>query len=165
MRSLEPRQLVDHRPDAREVGVAGVRRRSVDADEEELGAVRHLGRVEREGEPVAVSLQQLGDVLLVERHLARAQRIDLLGHDVADHDLVTEVGQAGARDQADPPGAEDSDLASSRKLTDQTLFDGPQALRDRDHRLVRELVEQRVHDPVGTCPPSRRTTMCSFEPE
>ena len=71
--------------------------------------------VEREGEPLGVPREQLGDVLLVERHLAAAQRVDLLGHDVADHDLVAELGEARARDEADPAGAEDPDLRSSRR--------------------------------------------------
>ena len=67
-----------------------------------------VGRVEREAEPVAVALEQLGHVGLVERHLAGAERRDLLGHDVANDDVVAEVGEADPRDEADPAGAEDA---------------------------------------------------------
>ena len=67
-------QLVDHAVHAREVGVAGVRRRRVDADEHDPAAVEHLGQVEREREAVAVALEQPVDARLVDRHPAVAQR-------------------------------------------------------------------------------------------
>ena len=50
----------------------------------------------------------------MERHLAGAERLDLLGDDVADHDLVAELGEAGAGDEADVAGAEDPDPAHRR---------------------------------------------------
>ena len=56
-----------------------------------------------------VSLEQLLETRLVERHAPGLQRLDALRKDVADDDLVTELGQAGARDEADPAGAEDPD--------------------------------------------------------
>ena len=104
------RQLVDDRPDARQVGVARVGRRGVDADEEEV-AVGDIGHVERVAQALRVPLEQLRDILLVERHLAPAQRLDLLGNDVADHDVVPELGEARARDEADPTCSEDADFA------------------------------------------------------
>ena len=102
-------QLVDDRPDAREVGVARVGRRRVDADEQEL-AVGDVVDVEREGQPLGVPLEQLRHLVLVERHRAARERFDLLGHDVADHDLVTEFREARAGDEADPARAEDAHL-------------------------------------------------------
>ena len=71
--------------------------------------------VEREREPLAVALEQLRDVALVERHLAAPERLDLLGHDVADDDLVPELGEAGPGDEADPAGAEDAYLSHRRR--------------------------------------------------
>ena len=49
-----------------------------------------------------------GTSVLVERHLAARERLDLLRDDVADDDLVAELGEAGPRDEADPAGAEDA---------------------------------------------------------
>ena len=48
----------------------------------------------------------------MERHAARLQRLDLLGHDVADDDLVAELGEAGARDEADPARTENADRSA-----------------------------------------------------
>src|SRR5581483_7497646 len=65
--------------------------------------------IEREREPSAIPLQELRHVLLVERHLATLEPLDLLAHDVADHHLVSELGEADAFDQPDPAGTEDAD--------------------------------------------------------
>ena len=95
---------------------------------------------------LAVALEQLLEPRLVQRHAARLQRLDPLGHDVADDDLVAELGEAGAGDEADPAGPEDADF----RLHGRGAYrrQRPQPARDREHRLVRERVEQRVHDPV-----------------
>ena len=106
---LERRQLVDHAPDRGQVCVARVGRRRADADEEH-GRVDHVVELEREGQALAVALQQLLEARLVERHAARLQRLDPLRHDVADHDLVAELCEAGARDETDPAGPEDADF-------------------------------------------------------
>ena len=45
----------------------------------------------------------------MERDAPGAQRLDLLGHDVSDDDVVAELGEARARDEADPPGPEDAE--------------------------------------------------------
>jgi hypothetical protein len=45
----------------------------------------------------------------VEGQLPGAELLDLLGNDVADDDRMAQVGEAGAGDQPDPPGAEDPD--------------------------------------------------------
>ena len=113
-------QLVDDRPDARQVGVARVGRRRADADEEKV-AVGDVAHVERVGQALGVPLHQLGHVELVERHPPVAQRLDPLGEDVADHDLVAELGEADARDEADPAGAEDAHLAHERRLYPLTV--------------------------------------------
>jgi hypothetical protein len=104
-------QFVDHRPDTRQVGVARVRRRRVDAHEEKLAADQVV-HIERERQPVGVALEQLRHVLFVERDAAVLKRLDLVRHDVADHDLVPELGEAGAGDQADPARSEDPDLCA-----------------------------------------------------
>ena len=46
----------------------------------------------------------------MDRHATLAQCIDLLRDDVAHDDLVPEVGEARAGDEADVPRAEDRDL-------------------------------------------------------
>ena len=74
-------QLVDDRPDPREVGVTGVGRRRVDADEQEL-AVGDIVDVERVRQALGVLREQLGHTVLVERHGADAQRPHLLRDDV-----------------------------------------------------------------------------------
>ena len=38
----------------------------------------------------------------------RDERLDLLGHDVARPHLVAELGEAGGRDEAHPPDADDA---------------------------------------------------------
>ena len=55
-----------------------------------------------------VLLDQLGQAGLVDRHLAAAQRLDLLGQDVARPDLVAELGEAGGGHEADPADADDA---------------------------------------------------------
>ncbi len=107
---LELGQLVDDGPDPGQVGVAGVRRWGVDAHEEKL-AVGEVGDVERVGQSARIALEELRDVLFVKRHLAEPEGVDLLGDDVADDDVVTQVGEAGTRDEPDPAGAEDAYFA------------------------------------------------------
>ena len=53
--------------------------------------------------------QQLVEAGLVDRHLAGAQPLDPVGDDVADDDVVPELGEARAGDEADVARAEDSD--------------------------------------------------------
>jgi UDPglucose 6-dehydrogenase len=66
--------------------------------------------LERVGQALGVPLEQLGHALLVERHLAGAQRLDLLRHDVAHDHLVAELREARPRHQAHPAGPEDAHL-------------------------------------------------------
>ena len=106
---VDRRQLVDDRPDGREVGVAGKGRRRPDGDVDELGAVDRLRHVEREGQPLAVAEQECVEPRLVDRHLAATEPVDPLGEDVAHRDLVAELGEAGPRHEPDVAGAEDGD--------------------------------------------------------
>ena len=106
---VDRRQLVDHRPDRGEIGVAGVGRRRADRDVDELGAVDRLGDVQGEADPVGVPRDQLGQSGLVDRHLAALEGRDPIGEHVANDDRVAEVGEAGPRDEADVPGAENRD--------------------------------------------------------
>ena len=106
---LDVGQLVDHCPHGRQVGVARVGRRGPHRDVDEFGAVHGLDDVRRERDPFAVSLEQLVEARLVDRHLAAAQRIDLLGNHVADDHAVPELREAGAGHQTDVPCAEHGD--------------------------------------------------------
>src|SRR5581483_8920109 len=91
-------------------------------------------------------LEQLRHVTLVKRNIAAAQPVDLLAHDVANDDLVPELCETGAGDETDPPGSEDAYLRHWFNLFDGRY--GFEPFRDREHRLVRERIEQGVDDPV-----------------
>ena len=108
--AVDRRQLVDHGPDRGQVGVAGDGRRRSDGDVDDVGALERLVDLHRVREPLPVPLQEIGKPLLVDRHPAAAKRVDLLGDDVADDDVVPQVGEAGTGDEADVAGAEDCDL-------------------------------------------------------
>ena len=107
--AIDLRQLVDHRPDRRQIGVARERGRRPDRHVDEVGAVDRLGHVGREDEPLGVARQEVVEPGLVNRDLAAAQRGNALGDDVADDDVVAELGEAGTRDEADVSGSEDCD--------------------------------------------------------
>ena len=96
------RHLGDDRLDPREVGVARVGGRRVDAAEQEPRGLQDLGDLGREVEAVAVALDQLGQAGLVDRDLAAAERVDLLGVDVDRVDLVAQLGEAGRGDETHP---------------------------------------------------------------
>ena len=86
-----------------------------DGDVEEVGVLDGLARrracsVSRS----ALLLQQLLEPGLVDRDLAGAELLDPLGDDVADDDVVAELGEARTGDEADVAGAEDSDSAHGR---------------------------------------------------
>ncbi len=100
-------KLVDDRPDRGQISVAGVRRRRPHRDVDDVGVLDCLGDVQREGEPFAVPLEHVVEARLVDRHATGAQSVDLRGDDVADHDIVTELGEARTRDEADVARAED----------------------------------------------------------
>ena len=85
------------------------------ADEQELGAGDRLFHREREGQALPVPGEQLVEPRLEERHLPGAQRIDPLGDDVADDDVVAELGEAGPADEAGVPGAEECDPCHRRR--------------------------------------------------
>jgi hypothetical protein len=120
------RQLVDDRPDRREVGVARVGRRRAHGDVEELRALDSLADVEREREPLPVALDHLVEAGLIDRHLAAAQPLDPLRDHVAQDHVVAEVGEACPGDEADVPGAEDRDpthlSASPYRLAVRKLY-------------------------------------------
>ena len=112
LRGLEERRkIVEDAPHSREVGVARVRRRSSDADIEELGVLRGLYRIERESQSLAVPLDELGEAGLVHRDPAFTERLDPPGNDVADDNRIAELGETGTGDQSDPARTEDPDPA------------------------------------------------------
>ena len=100
---------VDDRVHGREVGVAGVRRRRADGDEQQTRVLERVAQVGREVQPLGVARQQLLEARLVDRHLAATQALDLLGVDVDAPDVAAELGEAGGGDQADVAGADHSD--------------------------------------------------------
>jgi hypothetical protein len=102
--ALRLADLLDRPLDRREIGVSGVGGRRLDADEEQTRAVEQLAHLGGEGEPLAVALDQLRQAGLVDRHLAAAERLDLLRDDLAEHDPMAELGEAGRGDQPDPAG-------------------------------------------------------------
>ena len=69
-----------------------------------------------------VAREELVEPRLVDRHDARAQRVDLRLDDVANDDVVAELGEAGAGDEADVPRAEDRDLHVLRRFTEPSGF-------------------------------------------
>ena len=113
-RRSTPLELVDDGPDGGEIGVARVGGRRPDGDVEEVGVLHRLRDVERVRQPLGVAAQQLLEPRLVDRHLAGAEPLDPLGDDVADDDVVPEVGEARTGDEADVAGAEDSHSAHGR---------------------------------------------------
>ncbi len=110
----ERRQVVEHAPDGGEIGVAGIRGGRPNADVEELGAFGGLGGVGRKVQPLSIGLDELGKARLVDRNVAIPKRLDLLGQHIANDDVVSQLREAGARDETDPTGPEDPDLAHCR---------------------------------------------------
>src|SRR5262249_17239814 len=107
---LRPRQLVEHGPDRRQVGVARVRRGRPDAHEEELGILGGVAGIEREAQPLGVPLEQVVDPGLVDRTAAATKRGHFLRTDVADDHLVPQLCETGGGHEAGVAGAEDGDL-------------------------------------------------------
>ena len=102
-------QLVDDPPDGAQIGIAGVRGRRPDTDEEDA-AFSQVLHLDGEGEPFAVLRQQFLDPGLVERHTSGLERLDPLRKDVADDHVVAELGEARAGDEPDPARPENPDL-------------------------------------------------------
>jgi hypothetical protein len=101
-------QLVDHRPDRGEVGVARVRRRRPDRDVDELGAVDRLATsVVNESAPRSARSAPRGPA----RRSAprRGAALDPLGTTSRTTTRVAELGEARARDEPDVARAEDGD--------------------------------------------------------
>ena len=162
---LDLSQLVQHRPHGGEVRVPGVGRRRADADEHEACAVDRLARVEREGQPITGARQHLLEPRLVEGHPAGAQRLDLLGDDVANDDVVPEIGEARPRDETRVARAEDRDpFAHASQARRLPRLHRLEAGGDPQHRLVRRS-SLSVFTTQYDLSPSRSTTMCRCEPE
>ena len=99
----------DDRAHGAEVGVARVRRRRADRDEQQPRVRERVGDLRREVQPLAVLGDHLGQAGLVDRDLTGLQPRDLVRIDVDAEDLAAEVREAGGRDQADIAGADDAD--------------------------------------------------------
>ena len=152
----------DHGFDPREVGVAGVGRRRVDAAEEQLRRFengRHLGG---EGEPLAVFLHQLRQAGLVDRQRrSGAQRLDLVGVDVDRDHRVADLGEAGRGHEADPA---DSDYADRRLLARVHVAREATSLRTRASRSRSRASGPPRATAAGCCSPSRRPCWSSSRP-
>ena len=98
--------------DETQVRAATGQRRRADADEHHLGVGDRLAEVGRERQPALAGdlLEEFGQVGLVEGHPARAQRVDLRPVVVEADDTVTEIGQAGRRDQPDVTDSDDGEV-------------------------------------------------------
>jgi len=103
------REILDHRPNPREVRVPRVGGRSVDADEQQACPAQQLVHVGGEGDPLRVAPDQLRQLGLVDRDFAAREGLHLLGKDVPRDDLVTELGEAGRGDQPDPAHSDHTD--------------------------------------------------------
>ena len=113
---IEPGELVDDRPDGREVGVTGVCRRRTDRDVQEVGVRDRLADIERVRQPVGVSPQHLLEPGLPDRNLAGLKPRHAIGEHVAHDDDVAELCEACAGDETDVARTEDSDLGHARNL-------------------------------------------------
>ena len=94
----------------RQIGVARIHGRGADAHEQDARRGDELGQLEREAEPLSGRPHGVLESGLVDRDDAGAQVVDPVGIHVADESVVTELGQAGACDQPDPPGSDDADI-------------------------------------------------------
>jgi hypothetical protein len=104
--------LPRRRQDVLDVGRAVLAWRRADGDELDAAVPRRLGGVGREAQPPGggIADDELRETGLVDRDPALAESRDLLRVDVEADDVVAEVGEARAGDQADVAGADDADL-------------------------------------------------------
>src|SRR5205807_1431063 len=100
---------VDHFIYGREIGVARIGRRGADRHEQQPGVRERFRELCREVKTPGVLRQQRLKLWLIDRHLATAQALDLLGIDVHAEDLAAELGKAGRCDEADVTGADHGD--------------------------------------------------------
>ena len=110
--------------------------------------LERVGQVGREVQALAVARDELLEPRLVDRDLAAAQALDLLGVDVDAPDLAAQLGEAGGRHQADVAGADDADglafalmqdgerLAGGRRCRAGLGADARQRPGDRAHLLL-----------------------------
>jgi hypothetical protein len=79
-------------------------------DEGEVGGGNRSGKIARCAQRLAHGvLQQFRQTVLMDRRLARIDPLHLGGVDIHAHHIVTAISQAGARDQAHIPRANDRD--------------------------------------------------------
>jgi len=96
------RHLGDHRADPGEVGVTGIGRGRVDADEDHLRALQQLVHVGGETKALPVLFDQLGQARLVDGDLAATERVNLVLEQVPGDHRVPQFGEAGGGHQTDP---------------------------------------------------------------
>ncbi len=99
------RNLAGNRLNIGKIRVASLRLRRPHGDEDRLAAAGSLVQVGGEANPVVVvSLQQLGQMFLVDQHIAGLERRHLALIVVHAHYLVANLGKADRRNQANVPG-------------------------------------------------------------
>ena len=109
-------ELARGRQHVLQVGRAVLARRRADGDELHLavqGGGARVG-VEAEAPGGGIALHDLGQAGLVDRQAAFLQHRDLVGVDVEAEDIVADIGEAGARDEADVAGTDDRDFHGER---------------------------------------------------
>ena len=106
-------QLLDHGAHPREVGVAGVGRRRVDADEEQPRRIEQLVHVGGEGEPLGVAAaaarSRPGSWIVTSPRESDSTFSWRMSRAI---DRVAELGEAGGGDQADPADSDHPDRLS-----------------------------------------------------
>ena len=129
-----------------EVGLARLARRRPDGDEHHLGAPDRVRAGGGEGEPALlhVAADELLEARLVDRDLARAERLDLPLVHVDAADLVPGLGEAGAGDEPDVTRADDRDLHGGAKLAR-----GPHTENREPPQPRRPPEAPRLHDGAG----------------
>jgi hypothetical protein len=118
------RHGVDDRVHGREVGVAGVRGRRADGDEQQPRVLQRLGQVGRKRHPLTVPGHHLGQPGFVDRDLTLLEAGDLAGVDVDADDVGPELGKPRRGDEADVARADHADrftrsVHAARKATDR----------------------------------------------
>ena len=104
-----------HAVDVLQVGGAIRQRRSADRDEDHIAGIDRRGAIGRELKTTGATIAEhhLLEARLEDRHDAVVEARDPLGVDVDAEDVVSDLREAGARNEADVSGSEDRDVHGS----------------------------------------------------
>ena len=103
-----------------QIGAAVFVRRRAHGDEHDFGTLDRSRGVGGELEPAGrvVGLDHWFEAGLVDRDDAMVQSLDLGGIDVHAHNIMADLGQAGARDQPDIAGTKNRDAHGTLPVLD-----------------------------------------------